>query len=274
MRSIQLSPVYIRIGRPGCSTNRTTSPTTPPPVGATKRKRPPPSGSSVIGLSTFAPFGVMSTSRWLSRITCESPPRPRYRPAKRAHAGSHATTAGFGADAFATAFPTVRHQLPRDVERIGVVRVREDDDADFVVELDERLRGIAGIAAAVPDVGPVVDATDVEAEARARGPVLFHRAHTVHLAQRPGAHDAVAAARAAAELRRDELRHVLDVRRDAGGRRHAARVDEGKHLARSVRHAASVRHGEARNVLVHARRGHAERLEDVSIDVVGPPSRR
>ncbi len=34
-RSIQLSPVYIRIGRPGCSTNRTTSPTTPPPPGAT-----------------------------------------------------------------------------------------------------------------------------------------------------------------------------------------------------------------------------------------------
>lgn len=32
--SIQLSPVYMRIGRPAVSTNRTTSPTTPPPVSA------------------------------------------------------------------------------------------------------------------------------------------------------------------------------------------------------------------------------------------------
>src|SRR5439155_5012216 len=61
-RSIQPSPMYIRTGRPVCSTKRTTSPTAPPPVGATNRKRPPPSGSSAIGLSTFGAFGVMIAS--------------------------------------------------------------------------------------------------------------------------------------------------------------------------------------------------------------------
>src|SRR6185295_12019739 len=76
-RSIQPSPMYIRIGRPACSTNRTTSPTAPPPVGATNRNRPPPSGSSVTGLSTFGAFGVMMTSFLLSSTTCESPLRPR-----------------------------------------------------------------------------------------------------------------------------------------------------------------------------------------------------
>ena len=99
--------MYIRIGRPFSSTNHTTSPTTPPPVGATKRKRPPPSGSNVMGLSTFAALGVTMTSFWLRSTTCVSPPRPRYRPAKRAHAWSHATATGFNADAFTTATPTV-----------------------------------------------------------------------------------------------------------------------------------------------------------------------
>lgn len=54
------------------------------------------------------------------------------------------------------------HQLPRDIGRVGVVRVREDDDPHLVVELEERLGRVVRISATMPDVGPVLDAADIE----------------------------------------------------------------------------------------------------------------
>ena len=270
-RSIQLSPVYIRIGRPACSTKRTDLAHYATTGGRDEAKAPAAErlqrGRVVdvrgVGCDQHEPLVEQNHLRIAAATAIESRearpcrvPRHRDRLRRRrfrdrlAHGG---------------------HQLARDVERVRIVRVREHDDADLVVELNERLRRVARISAAMSDVRSVVDATHVEAERGAGRPVLFDRAHAVHLAQRSGAHDAIAAARASAELRRDELRHVLDVGRDAGGRRHAARVDEREHFARPVRHAAAVRHGESRNVLVDARRGHAERLEDVAVDVVGPP---
>ena len=92
----------------------------------------------------------------------------------------------------------------------------------------------------------------------------------MHFAQRARAQDLRSAHAPFAKLRRRELRHVLDGRRDAGGGRHAARVDERVDAPGPVGHQPPVTHGQTVGVSVHARGGHAERLVDVLLDVVRP----
>ena len=163
------------------------------------------------------------------------------------------------------------HEPPRDLAGIRVVGVREHDDSDLVVELERREGRVAGIPATVPDIGAPVNPLNVEAEPRACGPVLLDGPHAVHLAPGAGADHLRAATCPPAEVGRHELGHVFHIRGDAGRRRHPLGVHERHHLARSIRHATSVRHGKSRHVPVHARVAHADRLVDVALDVVRPP---
>src|SRR5262249_29542825 len=162
------------------------------------------------------------------------------------------------------------HQLTRDVAWIGVVRICKYNYANLIIELNRRNRGVSGIATAMPDVGPVIDSRNVETQPRSRCPVFLHRAHPMHLAPRSGAHDLRSAAPAPAEVCRDKLRHVLDVRCDARGRSHTARIHKGEYLSRSVRHTASVWNGKPGNILIDARVVHAKRFENVAVNIVGP----
>src|SRR6185436_14720386 len=54
-------------------------------------------------------------------------------------------------------------------------------------------------------------------------------------------------------------------------RGHTTRIDEREYRARTVWHSATIWNRQPRNVLVHAGRVHAKRLEYVVFNVIGPP---
>ena len=66
------------------------------------RKSPSPIGSNRVGFPILEDQGLIVTNRSFMTRTRVSPPRLRYAPANRAHAGSHATLSGSTAVAEAT----------------------------------------------------------------------------------------------------------------------------------------------------------------------------
>jgi hypothetical protein len=75
------------------------------------------------------------------------------------------STTGIDTDALATACPTVAINCRAMSDGLESFVFGEHDHAYLVVELNERLRRVARIPAAVADVHPVLDAADIDAEA-------------------------------------------------------------------------------------------------------------
>ncbi len=124
------------------------------------------------------------------------------------------------------------------------------------------------------DARLVVAPRDSPAEAPAALPVGIEPVHALHLVQGRALQDLRASRRVlrpVAKLQLGEAGEVLDGGREVGCRHHVGRVEERLDAARRAGQAAPVAGRERRHVPGRddARRGHAERLQDVARDVVG-----
>src|SRR4030095_4108126 len=96
--------------------------------------------------------------------------------------------------------------------RIAVIRIGQYDNAELVGGRNLYVSRVPGNAPAMSDSDLVAGPPDREAQSPAAAPIRAQPLHAVHLTQGRRFKNLVAAQRLIPQLKRNELRQILDVR--------------------------------------------------------------